>query len=406
MADLMQIEDFRILIASTEKTGNTWLKLLLSQMYDLPTPHLEPNFSESAAEILGPRWVAHQHFFAEKRLLRWAAANRTWLLTTVRHPADLLVWLYHYCCHYPELYKDDPGIERALAADFKERHATASLAHHIVNGELIRALQDRVMSDLNISISWMLTKQSTVIRYEDLRADPASTLRHLARIIAPVPSDRIQQSIDCCEIHVLKEKYRSDSRFFRRGLPGEWRTKLPPEIIRRFRDEEPFKSQFAFLNYDLGFGSPSNEDEAAIGPPIRKSDCLFFDNGVPFVSIVAEAFANVPAAKAEPWSLISGRAAPTSLFDWLNAPADDDPFRQSGIPPITNLAVFIYRKRPDLQAAFPDPFDSSRLPYAGWFLRHAAEEYQLDRRFLTSTALGWLSRPSHPTGDDTVHMKC
>ena len=402
----MQIEDCRILIASTEKTGNTWLKLLLSQMYDLPTPHLGPNFSESAAQMLGPRWVTHQHFFAEKRLLRWATANRTWLLSAVRHPADLLVSLYHYCCHYPELYKNDSAIARALAADSKERRATASLEHYIVNGELIRALQDRLISDLNISISWMVTKQSTIIRYEDLRANPVSTLGHLARIIAPVPSDRIQQSIDSCEIHVLKDKYRTDSRFFRRGLPGEWCTKLPPEIIRRFRDEEPFKSQLAFLNYDLGIASPDNEKEPAIEPPIHKSDCLFFDNGVPFVSIVAEALANIPAVKAEHWSAIRDTAAPTSFFDWLNAPADEDPFRDSGVPPITNLAAFIYRKRPDLQAAFPDPFNSDRLPYAGWFLRHAREEYQLDQKFLISTALGWLRRPRHPTSDGAVHTKC
>lgn len=52
----MTTDDFRILIAATEKTGNTWLKLLLSQIYDLPTPYIGQDFSEAEADSLGTRW--------------------------------------------------------------------------------------------------------------------------------------------------------------------------------------------------------------------------------------------------------------------------------------------------------------------------------------------------------------
>ena len=51
----MTTEDFRILIAATEKTGNTWLKLLLAQIYDLPAPYISQNFSEKEADSLGGR---------------------------------------------------------------------------------------------------------------------------------------------------------------------------------------------------------------------------------------------------------------------------------------------------------------------------------------------------------------
>src|SRR5690349_9072337 len=113
----MATDDFRILIAATEKTGNTWLKYLLAHIYDLSTPYISENFSESEADSLGNRWVTHQHFLAERPLLTWAARRQIQLLTMIRHPADILVSLYHYCCNYPDHYKGDVPVAAALAAD-------------------------------------------------------------------------------------------------------------------------------------------------------------------------------------------------------------------------------------------------------------------------------------------------
>ena len=47
----------------------------------------------------------------------------------------------------------------------------------------------------------------------------------------------------------------------------------------------------------------------------------------------------------------------------------------NAIPRLTNLAVFVYKQRPDLQAEFPDLFDLNRLGYAAWFLRYAGHRY-------------------------------
>ena len=110
-------DDSRILIAATEKTGNTWLKYLLAHIYELPTPYISQDFSEREADALGNRWVTHQHFLPERPLLDWAAKTQAHLVTMIRHPADILVSLYHYCCNYADHYKEDPGISLALAAD-------------------------------------------------------------------------------------------------------------------------------------------------------------------------------------------------------------------------------------------------------------------------------------------------
>lgn len=386
-------DDFRILIAATEKTGNTWLKYLLAHIYELPTPYISQDFSEAEADSLGSRWVTHQHFLPERPLLNWASRTQTHLVTMIRHPADILVSLYHYCCNYPDHYKEDPAVSAALAADAEQRQATADLSHHVVDGELLRVLQERIMCDVNISISWIRTGRSLIVRYEDLRGDPQKTLSSVAESIAPASRDRIVQAVDACDIKVLRDNYAIDSRFFRRALIGEWRSVLPTHVLRRFAEEEPFRSQFSFLGYDL------KVDKVRANPrkerPIASHSALeHFDNGAPFVPILAEMLESAPPEKRARWRNVLDTASPDCFFYWANAAVDDDPLGSEAIPRLTNLAVFVYKQRPDLQAAFPDIFDLNRLGYAAWFLRYAGHRYELDRSFLTPIALSWISKPS------------
>ena len=386
-------DDFRILIAATEKTGNTWLKYLLAHIYELPTPYISQDFSEAEADSLGNRWVTHQHFLPERPLLDWAAKTHVHLVTMIRHPADILVSLYHYCCNYADHYKEDPGISLALAADAPARQETAGLPHHVVDGELLRILQERIMCDLNISISWIRSGRSSVVRYEDLRVEPLQTLSTLAESIAPVSSDRVEKAIEACDIKILRDNYAIDSRFFRRALIGEWRSALPAEVLRRFAEEEPFRSQLSFLGYEVKVDenqAKSRKDRSIAREPAPER----FDNGAPFVPILAELLEGAPPEKRSRWCNVLDTASRDCFFHWANAPADDDTLGSEAIPRMTNLAVFVYKQRPDLQAAFPDIFDLNRLGYAAWFLRYAGHRYGLDRSFLTPIALSWISKPS------------
>ena len=382
-------DDFRILIAATEKTGNTWLKYLLAHSYELPTPYISQDFSEAEADSLGNRWVTHQHFLPERALLNWAARTQTHLITMIRHPADILVSLYHYCCNYPDHYKEDPAVSAALAADAEQRQATADLSHHVVDGELLRVLQERIMCDVNISISWIRSGRSLVVRYEDLRVDPLKTLSTLAESIAPASRDRIIQAIDACDIKALRDNYAIDSRFFRRALVGEWRSALPIHVLREFAEEQPFRSQLSFLGYEVEVEKEKGKlrKEELIAP---ESAPERFDNGIRFVPILAELLESVPSEKRARWPNVLDTLSRDCFFRWANAAADEDP--SGAIPRLTNLAVFIYEQRPDLQGAFPDIFDLNRLGYAAWFLRYAGHRYELDRSFLTPIALSWITK--------------
>jgi hypothetical protein len=249
------------------------------------------------------------------------------------------------------------------------------------------------MCDVNISISWIRSGRSLVVCYEDLRVDPLKTLGTLAESIAPVSRDRIVQAIDACDIKVLRDNYAIDSRFFRRALIGEWRSVLPTHVLHRFAEEEPFRSQFSFLGYELKvdkvIANPREER-----PIAWQSAPEHFDNGVPFVPILGEMLESAPPGMRTRWGNVLETASRDCFFHWANAAADDDTLGSEAIPRLTNLAVFVYKRRPDLQAAFPDIFDLNRLGYAAWFLRYAGHRYELDRSFLTPIALSWISEPS------------
>src|SRR5436305_15158184 len=65
----------KIVVVGTPKTGNTWLKHLLADVYDLPVVRLSTQFSLPEVQSTGPRWVAHQHFLPTQDLLDWGLEN-------------------------------------------------------------------------------------------------------------------------------------------------------------------------------------------------------------------------------------------------------------------------------------------------------------------------------------------
>ncbi|MFC2037575.1 hypothetical protein ACFLYD_06380 [Chloroflexota bacterium] len=66
----------------------------------------------------------------------------------------------------------------------------------------------------------------------------------------------------------------------------------------------------------------------------------------------------------------------SKVLSWLNQAVDD------GQPPVTQLALGIYERRPDLQQACPDVLGDDRQLYIRWFVTRGKDEYGLDGFFL------------------------
>lgn len=358
----------RILIASTPKTGNTWLKLLLSEIYDLPMVELPLAFDEARLEFPYERWIGHQHYYPVPKLAAWARENHVCLLTTVRHPADTLASLIHY------IRKQIPTPPHLVK--------TASLL--ALDGEgfgpqAVSFVKSEFFLSLDISVYWMLSSASLVIRYEDLWSDPMGTLSALTSQIHPVSIDRIKRAVARCDFDNLR-KSDPEARFFRSGRMGEGRS-LPLAILDILHSNEPYVSQFEILGYsdDPTHGSPSSTMRTRpTTNPFRGSK--EFDNGVPIPNIATDLFASVENC-FERWPRpLSSEGADTFLA-WVNAPAETDPSRGSRRL-ITNLAAYMYRIRRDVQLAYPEPFGKDREAFADWFVSHGAQEHTLPDAFV------------------------
>jgi hypothetical protein len=235
------IDSLKILIVSTSKTGNTWVRYLLAEIYDLPMVSLSLFFDADEVSGLGPRWIAHQHYPASPDLIEYAQRNNITLVTTVRHPCDTLLSLFHFvrnCGDRPVFTNVGPPMQMVHDGEVMGEHTAAYVR------ESFPVL-------LDVSLGWIRSGRSHVVRYEDLKRDPVAALQDLTGAICPVPIDRIQRAIELCDIDRMRQIPGEDPKFFRRGEVGGWRAEMPQQIIDILRHTEPYPSQFAELGYSL-----------------------------------------------------------------------------------------------------------------------------------------------------------
>jgi hypothetical protein len=389
--------DLKIMIVSTPKTGNTWLRHLLATIYDLPTVQLGFPFGPESASALGQRWILHQHYTPEPVLLDWAKQNGAVLITTIRHPGDILLSLYHHVHSYNERF------------DF---YRLAQLADDDGTfGAPVRSVLQTIFKDLvALSVAWLSTGASHVVQYEALHYDPVDTVTALAHAIQPVSRDCIERAIESCHISEMRALAQNNRAFFRQGSYGSWRHVLPPDIIDLLRTTEPYPALFAALGYTLDAQDKWSAASAKRLP--AKADFFeHFGHSPAATALLKSIYLSFDSADAQRrWPNIANASMPTSFHVWLNQPADSDPYVPAAAPLITNIAAHIHRMRIFLRVDFPDLYGQDRADFVFWFLEHAAHAYQLDdvyvapmrRAFNEWVTTAWAIEPD--THDPIYHQ--
>lgn len=377
----------RVMVVSTPKTGNTWTKHLLSAIYDLPLEPLKVTFKEDDMAALGQRWIGQQHFYPLPRLLRWAEENDVVLVTTVRHPGDTFLSLYHYTRNFGEQPRHDQVLLQAAEQDGGELGENVTLY-----------VRDRFFCYLNVSIAWLQSERSHVLRYEELWRDPVQTLTELTARIGPVSRERIEQAVRRSDIRALRKKRGHDPRFFHRGQVGSWREVLPPEIVEVFATVDPYPAQSAALGYTLDPADPLID-----APPRPRPEAgavlelSAFDNGVPFTPIFVDLYLSVDRRTSRGWPNPEVTEGADTYFNWLNRPADEDPAKDTNQPLVTNLARYLHFVQRDIRHKYPDLFGQDRIGYLMWFLKVARGAYELDEAFVqpvSESFTRWAVQPS------------
>jgi len=351
----------KLMILSCPKTGNAWLRQLLHFAYGVPTAALPPAWSDSAGSSLPEAFVGHQHLAPTEQLVRWITENDVTVLTTIRHPGDTLLSYFHYA-RWQEADHDRSFSQ--LRTD-GETPGNATLA--FAAGGFAQAYA--------ISLNWARLG-AIVVRYEDLAHDPVAELRTVGDRIAALPEQAITRAAVLCKPKYMSQSGDVDARHIRTARAGAWREQLSDEFVEVMAHREPFCSAGATYDYhwDRTIEPPAAFDYAAIDP-FGGREC--FDNGVPIGPRLA-AVCLMDAAAAgthwpDPW-----RIEGDSFWKWLVSPAAEASARPD-LPAgtYTNLMAAMYRRRPDLQVACPDPAGADRIQYLEWFIGQAASELLL-----------------------------
>jgi hypothetical protein len=367
----------KLVIAATPKSGNHWLKYLLREVYRLPIVELPSPFSEEKAGALPDRWVGHEHYRPSGPLMRWGESEGVVFLTTVRHPGDVLLSLYHFTRAYPHepRWNDEPiGVMR---------HDLAGPGEHV-----LAAVRDGFARYLEVSAEWMANGRSIVVRYEDLCRDPEGEMERVVRAVharrpeAGLPLDRVAGAVAACEIGMLRKGLGLDPSFFRKGGAGDWVKELPPSILEAFRSLPPYPEMFARLGYST---EPELAERRApragsVANPFEGLES--FEDGTRILPFLARLFVSLDDRTRGALHPLAGLSDPASFLSWLGAPAAEDP--QPGKEPlVTNLALAIHARREDVQRLFPDPFGRDRLSFVEWFVHNAGRDHGLDPRLVS-----------------------
>ncbi len=86
-----------------------------------------------------------------------------------------------------------------------------------------------------MSKRWLKSGKALVLRYEDLHANPLSSVRAITDRIDPVPDSRIEAALTACRASQLRKRGGWLKEHIRVAGPGDWKTHLQPVHLEQFR---------------------------------------------------------------------------------------------------------------------------------------------------------------------------
>jgi hypothetical protein len=239
----------RIVIAGPPKTGNVWLKCLLSTAYGLRAlgPGKVPERPEYS---LFKAWVEqggfpdgavfHQHYDYSDDLADAIEAVPAKIVTIIRDPYDTFVSSYFTLQRYAD------GDETSGRKGRRDALKGKPLDHPDVLDYLRRGGFRNNMLKAN---AWVASGRGQVVRYEDLHGDPLAALARLGETLGPLPPERIGQAVETCSADNMRKMGGGRSAHVRAARVGDSRDRLTEDHLAIFR--EKYADLIRTLGYDV-----------------------------------------------------------------------------------------------------------------------------------------------------------
>jgi SMC interacting uncharacterized protein involved in chromosome segregation len=242
----------RIVISSPPKMGNTWLKCLLSRVYDLewivgrssPNTNIRQFYQFVNEGRFPDNSIFHQHCKYKPKLCDVIDGVPAHLVTIVRDPYDAFLSMYHWIQTRTDIDRNVGKVRK------KQRPRDAMVGKSMDDPIILDYLADGFGSMIQRADEWVHSGRAIVVRYEDLHRDPVEALTRVTNQIEPVEIVRIERAIEACSIdNMRKMSKRMSKQRVRSGKVGDSRDKLEASHLKIFR--EKYGDLISSLGYDV-----------------------------------------------------------------------------------------------------------------------------------------------------------
>ena len=242
----------RIVISSPPKMGNTWLKCLLSRVYDLewivgqssPDTNIEQFYRFVSEGRFPDNTIFHQHCKYKPKLCDVIDSVPAHLVTIVRDPYDAFVSMYHWIQTRTDIDQNVGKVRK------KQRPRDAMVGKSMDDPIILDYLADSFGGLIQRADEWVHSGRAIVVRYEDLNRDPVEALTRVTNQIEPVETARIERAVEACSIdNMRKMSKRMSQQRVRTGKVGDSRDKLQESHLKIFR--EKYGELLTSLGYDV-----------------------------------------------------------------------------------------------------------------------------------------------------------
>ena len=237
-------ERARIAVVSTPRSGNTWLRFLLSTWYGLEQ-HVAHRPAEVSWEPLPPQCILQLHWGRDEAFEASLRRHEFRVVTIARHPLDTLISLLHWvdsCPDPPSVWKENPCLA-GRAGDERPLMGVSPLSPAFLD----YATGPRAAALLSVTREWWTAHGRFGSATRRLVAAPARELERLGGELGWAPRSPAADAIAVNTIDRLRILHSDRPQHFRQGRPGLWRELIPAAAARRI--EAAHRDVFKGLAY-------------------------------------------------------------------------------------------------------------------------------------------------------------
>ncbi len=225
----------RLAIISTPRSGNTWVRTVLADVYGLSQIAVH-NPAELPAKP-PERVVVQLHWYREPSLQAWLHRHEFQVLVLARHPLDVLISILHFVRREPETARWLEG-----NAELPTGLGSACPTDPVFESY---ALSWGAENLLGVSYAWWHEPHAIKLHYEDLVRDPLIAFGQMIAVLAP-GHQPLEDALQRSRLAVWQATWNHHGW---QGKPGLWKSLVTPRTATRIylRHLRLFRT----LNYSL-----------------------------------------------------------------------------------------------------------------------------------------------------------